>query len=137
MRFLAALPKHHRLAKRKVIDIRDFDGEDFISIVPNSAIGWERIDKAFEAKGVSPRRRIATPYSQTAYSMVAAGSGSQSSNLLPQSTGQKWRCHKAALCGLMLYLLPIFSGAVTANPIVEEFVLCLRKYLSTNKPMFN
>src|SRR5260221_3349713 len=73
VRFVAAVPQHHRLAKQKIIDIRDFDREDFISIVPNAVVGWGRIDKEFEAQGVSPRRRFSTPYSQTAYSMVAAG----------------------------------------------------------------
>ena len=138
MRFVAALPRHHRLAKQKVIDIRDFDGEDFISIVPNSAIGWGRIDKEFEAKGVSPRRRFATPYSQTAYSMVAAGVGV---SILEPFAAKHWSKNGVVIKPLSVDLCFTYSlffpEQITANPIVQEFALCLRKYLSTNKPMFN
>jgi DNA-binding transcriptional LysR family regulator len=138
VRFVAALPKHHRLVKRKVLDIRDFDGEDFISIVPNSAIGWGRIDKEFEAKGVSPRRRFATPYSQTAYSMVASGVGV---SILEPFAAKHWSRNGVTIRPLSVDLCFTYSlfypEQSTTNPIVEEFVLCLRKYLSTNKPMFN
>jgi DNA-binding transcriptional LysR family regulator len=138
VRFLAALPQHHPLAKRKVIDIRDFDGEDFISLVPNSAIGWERIDKEFEAKGVSPRRRFATLYSQTAYSLVAAGVGV---SILEPFAAKHWSENGVAIRPLSVdlsftYAL-FFPEQSTPNPIVEEFVLCLRKHLRMNRPMFN
>src|SRR5258706_14258480 len=63
VRFVAALPKHHRLAKRKVLDILDFDGEDFISIVPNSSIGWGRLNKKLQEKSVKTQWRFGTPYS--------------------------------------------------------------------------
>jgi DNA-binding transcriptional LysR family regulator len=138
VRFVAALPKHHRLAKRKVLHIRDFDGEDFISIVPNSAIGWGRIDKEFEVKGVSPRRRYATPYSQTAYSMVASGVGV---SILEPFAAKHWSKNGVTIRPLSVDLSFTYSlffpEQSTTSPIVEEFVLCLRKYLSMNKPMFN
>jgi DNA-binding transcriptional LysR family regulator len=138
VRFVAALPQHHRLAKRKVLDIRDFDGEDFISIVPNSAIGWGRIDKEFEAQGVSPHRRFATPYSQTAYSMVAAGVGV---SILEPFAAKHWSRNGVTIRPLSVDLYFTYSlffpEQFTMNPMVEEFALCLRKYLTMNKPMFN
>ncbi len=138
VRFVAALPQHHRLAKRKVLDIRDFDGEDFISIVPNSAIGWGRIDNEFEAKGVSPRRRVTTPHSQTAYSLVAAGVGV---SILEPFAAKHWSRNGVIIRPLSVDLYFTYSlffpERITNNHIAEEFSLCLRKYLSTNKPMFN
>lgn len=138
VRFVAALPRRHRLAKRKVLDIRDFDGEDYISIVPSSAIGWGRIDKEFEAKGVRPHRRFATPYSQTAYSLVAAGVGV---SILEPFAAEHWSRNGVAIRPLSVDLSFTYSlffpDQSTINPIVEEFVLCLRNYLKMNKPMFN
>jgi DNA-binding transcriptional LysR family regulator len=138
VRFVAALPHRHRLAKRKVLDIRDFDGEDYISIVPSSAIGWERIDKEFEARGVKPRRRFATKYSHTAYSLVAAGLGV---SILEPFAAEHWSRNGVAIRPLSVDLSFTYSlffpEQSATNPIVEEFVFCLRRYLRTNKPMFN
>ncbi len=138
VKFVCALPTNHPLRRKKTIDIRDFDGQDFISLLPNTPIGWSRIDQLFDANGVRPRRRIATPQSQTAYSLVAAGVGIA---ILEPFGARHWSKNGVVIRPLSADLRFTYSLFFPANdpdtPLVQEFVSCLRTYLKTNRPMGN
>ena len=137
-KFVCALPAGHPLGRKKTVDVQDFDGQDFISLIPNTPFGWNRIEKLFEANGVRPRRRIGTFLSQTAYSLVAAGLGV---SLLEPFGARHWSKNGVVIRPLSADLRFTYSFFFSANgpdsPLVEEFVSCVRKYLKTNVPMGN
>ena len=72
--FVAVLPKRHRLASKKRLRPRDFEGENFISLGP-STLSRFRIDRVFAEHGVTRILRIETPLSEIACSVVASGVG--------------------------------------------------------------
>ncbi len=72
--YVAVLPESHRLARKKRLRPRDFDGENFISLGPNSLSRF-RIDRVFAEHGVSRVMRIETPLSEIACSLAGSGAG--------------------------------------------------------------
>lgn len=72
--YVAVLPRGHRLARRKRLGPRDFEGENFISLGP-STLSRFRIDRAFAEHGVTRVMRIETPLSEIACSLAGAGAG--------------------------------------------------------------
>ena len=58
--FVAVLPERHRLARKKKLRPRDFEGENFISLGP-STLSRFRIDRVFAEHGITRILRIETP----------------------------------------------------------------------------
>lgn len=71
---MAVLPAAHRLAKNKMISLRDLAGERMILLSQHSYVRYQ-IDDAFSTVGVAPEVVIETPSSSIACAMVAAGAG--------------------------------------------------------------
>ncbi|MDC7788286.1 LysR family transcriptional regulator [Rhodoplanes sp. TEM] len=71
---VCVMPRGHRLARGKVIHVRDLDGEDFVSLGSSSLLRL-RVEEALRATGVRPRIRLGTLYSSTVVGYVAAGLG--------------------------------------------------------------
>jgi DNA-binding transcriptional LysR family regulator len=71
---IAVVPARHRLAKRRRLQPRDFDGEPFVSLGQSTLLRF-RIDAVFADAGVRRQMRIETPLSMIACSFAAAGSG--------------------------------------------------------------
>lgn len=74
VRSMAVMPAAHRLAKKKVVSLRDLAGERMILLSPQSYVRYQ-IDDAFSSIGVAPNVVVETPSSSIACAMVAAGAG--------------------------------------------------------------
>ena len=72
--FVAVLPQRHRLARKKRLRPRDFEGENFISLGP-STLSRFRIDRVFAEHGITRILRIETPLSEIACALAGAGAG--------------------------------------------------------------
>src|ERR687897_862256 len=69
--FVAVLPERHRLARKKKLRPRDFEGENFISLGP-STLSRFRIDRMFAEHGITRILRIETPLSEIACALAGA-----------------------------------------------------------------
>ena len=74
VRLLLRLPERHRLARKKRLRPRDFEGENFISLGP-STLSRFRIDRVFAEHGITRILRIETPLSEIACALAGAGAG--------------------------------------------------------------
>jgi DNA-binding transcriptional LysR family regulator len=72
--YVAVLPQAHRLARKKRLRPKDFEGENFISLGPSTASRF-RIDRVFAEHGVARVMRIETPLSEIACALAGAGAG--------------------------------------------------------------
>lgn len=73
-RYVCLLPPGHRLIKKERIHIRDLEGEEFISIMPEAQIrAW--VDNLFESSGINRRTRLDVRTSGVVLSLVSAGAG--------------------------------------------------------------
>ncbi|MGQ9365774.1 LysR substrate-binding domain-containing protein [Azospirillum sp. ST 5-10] len=137
-RFICALPAGHPLCAKAVIEVADFDGQDFVGVLPSTPIDWSRIDHLFEEAGVRLRRRVATPHSHTAYSLVAAGLGI---GLFEPFAAKAWSANGVEVrpCAAELrytYSLCLPDTRAEA-PLVQEFADCLRAELREDPPALN
>ncbi|MFO1085550.1 MAG: LysR substrate-binding domain-containing protein [Reyranellaceae bacterium] len=71
---VAVVPQDHRLARKKRLQPKDFEGENFISLGPSTAARF-RIDRVFAEHDVARVMRIETPLSEIACSLAGAGAG--------------------------------------------------------------
>jgi len=72
--FVAVLPQEHRLARKKRLRPKDFEGENFISLRP-STLSRFKIDRVFAEHGVTRIMRIETPLSEIACALAGSGAG--------------------------------------------------------------
>lgn len=72
--YVAVLPQAHRLASKKRLKPRDFEGENFISL-GHSTLSHFRIDRVFDEHGVTRIMRVETPLSEIACSLAGSGAG--------------------------------------------------------------
>ena len=68
------LPLGHALADKKEIEIKDLEGEPFISLSKGSPFR-ARFDELFQREGVKPNFVIETRYQRTVYELVKQGAG--------------------------------------------------------------
>jgi len=73
-RYVAVVPKGHRLASRRTIRPKDFANEPFIALGPTTPSKF-RIDDVFAREGVARTIRAETPLSEIACAMVSSGLG--------------------------------------------------------------
>lgn len=71
---MAVMQANHRLAKKRVLSLRDLAGERMVLLSPHSYMRYQ-IDDAFMSIGVAPIVVVETPSSSIACAMVAAGAG--------------------------------------------------------------
>ncbi|MCK6452735.1 MAG: LysR substrate-binding domain-containing protein [Alphaproteobacteria bacterium] len=74
VRCVCVLPPSHKLARRKVINIGDLEGEPFISLADRTMTRM-KIDAAFEAANVQRRLELEGHWSATICSLVERGLG--------------------------------------------------------------
>lgn len=74
VRYVAVMPPAHPLARRRVLRPKDFAGQPFVVLGPNTP-SRQRIDDVFARHGVSRVLRVETPLSEIACALVAAGLG--------------------------------------------------------------
>jgi DNA-binding transcriptional LysR family regulator len=73
-RYVCVIPRGHRLAAKKMIDLTDFEGERFISFGVDSTVR-RTIDKLFEEAGVRRTLTLSAPMATTVCALVARGLG--------------------------------------------------------------
>lgn len=71
---VCVLPRGHRLARKKTVQVTDLDGESLISLGPNNPMRI-RLEVALAAAGVNCRRPVETTLAYSACNMVAGGLG--------------------------------------------------------------
>lgn len=71
---MAVLPAGHRLASKKLISLKDLDGERMVMLSQHSFLRYQ-MDEAFSKLGVAPNVVLETPSSSIACALVAAGAG--------------------------------------------------------------
>ena len=129
-RMVCALPAGHRLARKKRIALEDFHQVEFISLFPRAPMMGRRIDQLFAAEGIHPKRIAATPYSQTAYGLVAAGVGV---SILEPFSARYWSKHGVVVRPLtidLLYPCSVFYSADAPIPrLARQFVDDLKAYV--------
>ena len=74
VRYVAVVPRGHRLASRRVIRPKDLGTEPFIALGPTTPSKF-RIDDVFARLGVTRSIRAETPLSEIACAMVSSGLG--------------------------------------------------------------
>lgn len=74
VRAVAVVPKGHRLARKRVLEPRDFAGQSFISLGQSTLLRF-RIDAVFADAGIIRQMRIETPLSMIACALAAADAG--------------------------------------------------------------
>ncbi|MCW5687254.1 MAG: LysR family transcriptional regulator [Pseudolabrys sp.] len=72
--YVAVLPEGHKLARKKVVVPKDFEGENFISL-NHSSQSRRQIDAIFADHGVSRVMRVETHLSEIACGLVSSGLG--------------------------------------------------------------
>ncbi len=123
---VAALPADHPLASRQRLALRDFAGQDFISLADDDPYRRE-IDARFEASGVARRLRLQTHSAVAVCELVRAGLGIAIVNPLTA----------AACAGLGLVVRPLavsipyrVSALIPlhrpAQPLVDALLSALR-----------
>jgi DNA-binding transcriptional LysR family regulator len=71
---ICIMPPHHRLASRKVVELTDLEGEDFISLDPTDA-NRVALDTLCQNGGVRRRLTLEAPYAVVVAAMVSQGLG--------------------------------------------------------------
>lgn len=71
---MAVIPVAHRLASKKMISLKDLDGERMVLLARQSFVRHQ-IDEQFSSLGVRPNVVLETPSSSIACALVAAGAG--------------------------------------------------------------
>lgn len=71
---MAVIPAAHRLASKRVISLKDLEGERMVLLSQHSFVRYQ-IDDAFSSAGVAPNVVLETPSSSIACALVAAGAG--------------------------------------------------------------
>jgi len=71
---MAVIPAGHRLAAKRLISLKDLDGERMILLSQVSFVRYQ-IEDAFSKLGVAPHVVLETPSSSIAFALVAAGAG--------------------------------------------------------------
>ena len=71
---MAVMPSSHRLASKKLISLKDLDGERMVLLSQHSFVRYQ-IDDAFTSLGAAPNVVLETPSSSIACALVSAGAG--------------------------------------------------------------
>lgn len=71
---MAVMPSSHKLAAKRLISLKELDGERMVLLSQHSFVRY-LIDDAFSSLGVAPNVVLETPSSSIACALVAAGAG--------------------------------------------------------------
>lgn len=71
---MAVMPSSHKLAVKRLISLKELDGERMVLLSQHSFVRYQ-IDDSFSSLGVAPNVVLETPSSSIACALVAAGAG--------------------------------------------------------------
>jgi DNA-binding transcriptional LysR family regulator len=124
---VAVLPAGHRLASRKRLALKDFEGCDFISLAEDDPYRRE-IDARFAAAGVTRRLRVQTHSAVAVCELVRAGLGVAIVNPLTAAAcageGLVTRPLAVSIPYRVSALLPLHRPA---QPLVQALIQALRR----------
>lgn len=123
---VAVLPASHPLVSRKRLALKDFDGQDFISLADDDPYRRE-IDARFDATGIRRRLRVQTHSAVAVCELVRSGLGLAIVNPLTAAACARDDLVVRPLAVSIPYrvsaLLPVHRPA---QPLVEELLSALR-----------
>nr|WP_158953458.1 LysR substrate-binding domain-containing protein [Paraburkholderia acidisoli] len=117
------VPRGHRLARKRVIDVADCAGERFVSLPLGSEVR-ARIDRVFAEHGVARELSVQAPLAQSVVAMVEAGMGIalidavSASSSATQAGGRVSVKRFAPALTTSIYTI---RGAQGAAPLAEAF----------------
>jgi DNA-binding transcriptional LysR family regulator len=127
---LCALPPGHPLAKRKIIEPRDLEGEPFISLSLEDG-ARARVDQTFERYGVNRQMTLETPFGATICALVEQGLGIGIVNPIAAAdyrhSGIVFRPFKPEV---MFHGNAIFPSHRQANVLVDGFLGVVHEQLA-------
>lgn len=122
VRYVAVMPEGHRLAKRRVIRPRDFEGEPFIALGPTTPSRF-RIDDLFSRHGVTRRIRVETPLSEIVCGLVASGLGiSVCDPFTAAEYASRGVVARAFEPALQFQVAALYPSHRSVSPIAREFI---------------
>lgn len=123
---VCVLPKDHRLAKQPVIEAQDLEGEEFVSIEPDTMLRY-RTDELFGRLGVRRKLSIESQSSITICNLVAAGLGvSLVHRFVAEAFADRLAVRPFRPAFRFEYGL-IRCNGVTPSPIASEFIRTMRE----------
>jgi len=131
-RYVCVMPRGHPLTARKMIDLKDFEGEPFISFGVDSTMR-RTIDRMFEEAAVRRTLTLSAPMATTVCALVARGLGL--ALIDPLYIGEfaprvETRPFRREIVSEIRLLLPRHRHASLAT---EAFVRAARDYVGTRK----
>ncbi len=133
--FVCAIPEKHPLAKKDSLELSDFHGEKFISLLPSGPVDWSKVERAFQQAGVVPKSQIFTQQAHTAYSLVAKGLGL---SIIEPFSAHPWINSGVVIRPLhpsiqVSYALG-FPAHKVQSGLTQEFVKAVKEYLRLHPP---
>jgi DNA-binding transcriptional LysR family regulator len=128
---LCVIPSHHRLAKKKIITIKDLDGEELI-LPSHPETTRQVLDKTFESAGMIPIPAIETPYGASTVALAQRNVGIGFVNPLVACSAK----HPGVVF-LPFSVEMYFEGYVIYpkvhdyNPVVQHFIRITREHINT------
>ena len=124
---VAVLPAGHALASRRRLALKDFAGQDFISLAEDDPYRRE-IDARFDAAGVQRRLRLQTHSAVAVCELVRAGLGAAIVNPLTAAacagSGLEVRPLAVSIPYRVSALIPLHRPA---QPLVDDLLSALRR----------
>lgn len=117
------VPRGHRLARKRVIDAADCEGERFVSLPAASEVRT-RIDRVFAEQGVARELSVQAPLAQSVMAMVEAGVGIALIDALSASSSAAQagaRVSVKRFTPALTTSIHTIRGAQRAAPLAEAF----------------
>ena len=134
VRYVAVVPKGHRLAARRALRPKDFAGQPFIALGPTTPSRF-RIDDVFSRYGIARNIRAETPLSEIVCAMVASGLGVAIVDPFTareyETRGVVARPFEPALDFQFAAVYPVHRSL---SPVAREFIDAFFAYVKAWKP---
>ena len=122
---VCVLPKDHRLADRAIIEATDLDGEEYVSIEPDTMLRY-RTDELFGREGVRRKLSIEAQSSITICNLVANGLGVSLVHRFVAEVFADRLLVKPFKPAFRFEYGLIRSSGVALSPIAAEFIQTMR-----------
>jgi DNA-binding transcriptional LysR family regulator len=126
---VCVLPRGHRLARKKAVQIADLQGESLISLSRNSPFRM-RLELAMETAGVQCRRSVDTTLAHVACGMVAGGLGI---TVVDPFTATRWRdtaiVFRPLLPAVPFELCMVFPAHQPRSIVVKDFIQVMKELI--------
>ncbi|BEP58837.1 MULTISPECIES: LysR substrate-binding domain-containing protein [unclassified Variovorax] len=129
---VCALPRGHRLARKKMVKISDLQGESFISLSRNSPFRM-RLELAMETAAVTCNRSVETTLAHVACGMVTGGLGI---TVVDPFTAARFRDAAIVFRPLVptvpFELCMVFPSHQPRSNVVNDFIHVMKELIDAN-----